>query len=325
MQHKNHQKTWFRLTMAAFAAVMVMSLMPLTVSARETGHTVLTEDYYNLSDSNAPKVPGLSYKCKGHGKEMVEYYVEEENSLWREIPGIVERVGNKLRYVKGYYCPACYGQFATGKSQSGEATANMELNIKGSTLADYFQYISEHDSAFLSTCGFYYGIEDDFEHIPQTGSNSSKAKTVAPPEFGPGPNGVVWNYINHSKALPEPLAKQPDNDDPIGNWDVTGAWIFYQFYYTGLRQIINKPADADDMAWDTVKDMTGILSGAALPKTLPIRRSYYAFAYLQLALIPLLYAHSGDGAVGVICLPMIAAFRHIFSAIGKYTDDLFCI
>ena len=258
MQHKNHQKIWIRLTMAAFAAVMVMSLMPLTASARETGHTVLTEDYYNLSDSNAPKVPGLSYKCKGHGKEMVEYYVEEENSLWREIPGIVERVGNKLRYVKGYYCPACYGQFATGKSQLGESTANMELNIKGTTLADYFQYISEHDSAFLSTCGFYYGIEDDFEHIPQTGSNSSKANTVAPPEFGPGPNGLEWNYINHSKALPEPLAKQPDNDDPIGNWDVTGAWTFYQFYYTGLRQIINKPADADDPAWDTVKDMTGI-------------------------------------------------------------------
>ena len=31
------------------------------------------------------------------------------------------------------------------------------------------------------------------------------------------------------------------------------------------------------------------------------------------------------GAVGVICLLMIAAFRHIFSANGKYTDGLFCI
>jgi len=33
----------------------------------------------------------------------------------------------------------------------------------------------------------------------------------------------------------------------------------------------------------------------------------------------------GGGVVGVIYLPMIAAFRHIFSANGKYTDGLFCI
>ena len=68
MKHKNHKKHRARLPTAVFAAVMAMSLLPITVSARENGHTVLTEDHYNLSDGNAAKVPGLSYKCKDHGR-----------------------------------------------------------------------------------------------------------------------------------------------------------------------------------------------------------------------------------------------------------------
>ena len=60
MKYKNHKKHRARLLTAVFAAVMVMSLMPLTASARETGHTVLDEDYYGLTDGNAAKVPGLT-------------------------------------------------------------------------------------------------------------------------------------------------------------------------------------------------------------------------------------------------------------------------
>lgn len=262
MQHKKHKKIWSRLTLAAIAAVMVMSLMPLTASARETGHTVLTEDYYSLSDSNAPQVPGLTYycACADHGKKMVEYYVEEENSLWREVPGVVERVGNKLRYVKGYYCLNCYEQFASGHAKAGDSNANKskeQLGIEGTSLADYFQYISEHDSAFLSGCGFYYGVKDDFEHIPYPSGSQNSGKTYAP-TFEESATMMPDGTSLFTKALPEPLAKQPDTDDPVGNWDVTGAWTFYQFYYTGMRQVINKPASADDPAWDTVKDLTRI-------------------------------------------------------------------
>ena len=68
MKHKNHKKHRARLLTAVFAAVMLLSLLPITVSARENGHTVLTEDHYGLADGNAAKVPGLSYECKGHGR-----------------------------------------------------------------------------------------------------------------------------------------------------------------------------------------------------------------------------------------------------------------
>lgn len=262
MKYKNHKKHRARLLTAIFAAVMVMSLMPLTASARETGHTVLDEDYYGLTDGNAAKVPGLTYYCSGHGDKMKPYYVEEENDYLRTIPGIIERVGNKIRYIKGYYCPGCFHQFSSGSAQGGHENANKskdELGIDGTALADYFQYISEHDNAFLADCGFYYSTKDDFEHMPSTGSRNS-GNTIAPPEIGvmPGPNGEEWHFLNSAKALPEPLAKQPDTNDPIGNWDVSGAWTFYQFDYTGLRQVINKPASAEDPAWDTVKDMTRV-------------------------------------------------------------------
>ena len=262
MKHKNHKKHRARLLTAVFAAVMLLSLLPITVSARENGHTVLDEDYYGLTDGNAAKVPGLIYRCSGHGDVMKPYYVEEENDYLRTIPGIIERVGNKIRYIKGYYCPGCFHQFSSGSAQGGHENSNKskdELGIDGTTMADYFQYISEHDNAFLADCGFYYPTKDDFEHMPSTGSRNS-GNTIAPPEIGVmlGPDGEEWYYLNSGKALPEPLAKQPDNDDPIGNWDVSGAWTFYQFDYTGLRQVINKPASVKDPAWDTVKDMTRV-------------------------------------------------------------------
>ena len=91
-----------RLLTAVFAAVTVMSLLPMTASARETGRTV-DEDYYSLTDSNSVKMPGLTYYCSGHGDKMVEYYVEEENESQPEIPGLIKRVGNKIRYVGAYY------------------------------------------------------------------------------------------------------------------------------------------------------------------------------------------------------------------------------
>lgn len=194
MKHKNHKKYRARLLTAVFAAVMLLSLLPITVSARENGHTVLDEDYYGLTDGNAAKVPGLIYHCSGHGDKMKPYYVEEENDYLRTIPGIIERVGNKIRYIKGYYCPGCFHQFSSGSAQGGHENSNKskdELGIDGTAPADYFQYISEHDNAFLADCGFYYSPKDDFEHMPSTGGISNGGNTVAPPEIGVmlGPNG----------------------------------------------------------------------------------------------------------------------------------------
>ena len=60
MKHKNHKKRMARLLTAVFAAVTVMSLLPMTASARENGHTV-DEDYYPLTDSSSIKMPGLTY------------------------------------------------------------------------------------------------------------------------------------------------------------------------------------------------------------------------------------------------------------------------
>lgn len=261
MQHKNHKKRLARVLSVAVTVTTVMSLVPMTVSARESGRTVLQDSYYYPDDPDTAKVPGLTYHCEYHGSKMVEYYVEEENDLLREVPGIVERVGNKLRYVKGYYCPDCYGQFASGKAVPGRSInsnkSKEELGIEGVALSDYFQYLSEHDLAFLADCGFYYGEKDDMENMPSTGGSGNGGKTYAPTfdeSAAMMPNGTSL----FTKALPEPIAKQPDTDDPIGNWDVAEAWTFYQFYYTGMRQIINKPASADDPVWDTVRDATRI-------------------------------------------------------------------
>ena len=263
MKYKNHKKHRARLLTAVFAAVMLLSLLPITVSARENGHTVLTEDYYGLSDSNAAKVPGLIYHCSGHGDKMKPYYVEEENDYLRTVPGIIERIGNKIRYIKGYYCPGCFHQFSSGSAQEGGDRENAnkskdELGIDGTTMADYFQYLSEHDNAFLADCGFYYSTKDDFEHMPDTGGSSDGGNTYAPPWPDLTDEMILAGEFHSNKALPLPENKAPDVGDPIGNWDKTGAWTFYQFFYTGMRKIINKPSSANDPAWDTVRDTTCI-------------------------------------------------------------------
>lgn len=264
MKHKNHKKHRARLLTAVFAAVMLLSLLPITVSARENGHTVLDEDYYGLSDSNAAKVPGLIYHCSGHGDKMKPYYVEEENDYLRTVPGIIERIGNKIRYIKGYYCPGCYAQFKSGLPQEGSNHASLknwskdDLGIDGTTLADYFQYISEHDGASLADCGFYYPPKDDFEHMPDTGGSSDGGNTYAPPWPDLTDEMILAVEFHSNKALPLPEHKAPDVGDPIGNWDKTGAWTFYQFFYTGMRKIINKPSSVNDPAWDTVRDTTCI-------------------------------------------------------------------
>ena len=263
MKRKNHKKRMARLLTAVFAAVMIMSLLPMTASARETGRTVLDEDYYGLSDSNAAKVPGLTYHCSGHGDKMEPYYVEEENDYLRTVPGIIERIGNKIRYIKGYYCPGCFHQFSSGSAQEGGDRENAnkskdELGIDGTTMADYFQYLSEHDNAFLADCGFYYSTKDDFEHMPDTGGSSDGGNTYAPPWPDLTDEMILAGEFHSNKALPLPENKAPDVGDPIGNWDKTGAWTFYQFFYTGMRKIINKPSSANDPAWDTVRDTTCI-------------------------------------------------------------------
>lgn len=264
MKHKNHKKYRARLLTAVFAAVMLLSLLPITVSARENGLTVLDEDYYGLSDSNAAKVPGLIYHCSGHGDKMKPYYVEEENDYLRTVPGIIERIGNKIRYIKGYYCPGCYAQFKSGLPQEGSNHASLknwskdDLGIDGTTLADYFQYISEHDGASLADCGFYYPPKDDFENMPDTGGSSDGGNTYAPPWPDLTDEMILAGEFHSNKALPLPENKAPDVGDPIGNWDKTGAWTFYQFFYTGMRKIINKPSSVNDPAWDTVRDTTCI-------------------------------------------------------------------
>ena len=264
MKHKNHKKRMARLLTAVFAAVMLLSLLPITVSARENGHTVLDEDYYGLTDGNAAQVPGLIYRCSGHGDVMKPYYVEEENDYLRTIPGIIERVGNKIRYIKGYYCPGCYAQFKSGLPQEGSNHASLknwskdDLGIDGTTLADYFQYISEHDGASLADCGFYYPPKDDFENMPDTGGSSDGGNTYAPPWPDLTDEMILAGEFHSNKALPLPENKAPDVGDPIGNWDKTGAWTFYQFFYTGMRKIINKPSSVNDPAWDTVRDTTCI-------------------------------------------------------------------
>ena len=292
MKHKNHKKRMARLLTAVFAAVTVMSLLPMTASARTNGRTVLFDDYYDLSEG--AKVRGLTYYCSGHGDKLVEYYVEVENDYQCAIPGLIERIGNKIRYVSAYYCPACYHQFSSGSAQGGHTNSNKskhELGIDGTTLADYFQYITKNDNAFLADCGFYYSTKDDFEHHPYPGGKSNGGNTVAPPDVGVtvGPNGEPWYFLNSGKALPEPIAKQPDPDDPTGNWDLTGAWTFYQFDYNGMRKIIDKPTSADDPAWETVRDMTRLYyiqrqnDGLVLPCKTDRSDALYKYDYSKLA------------------------------------------
>ena len=289
MKHKNHKKRMARLLTAVFAAVTVMSLLPMTASARETGRTV-DEDYYSLTDSNSVKMPGLTYYCSGHGDKMVEYYVEEENESQPEIPGLIKRVGNKIRYVGAYYCKTCYANWVKGAEI--EPGADVEILDKDhssdNSLESYFAFVSSSSAAALGGGGYWFVPKDDFEHYPfQNDGQSNDWKVVAPssdiindPTRGP---------LLSNKALPEPYAEQPASDDPYGNWDLSGAWTFYQFNYTGMRKVINKPSTADDPAWETVRDMTRLYyiqrqnDGLVLPCKTDRSDALYKYDYSKLA------------------------------------------
>ena len=289
MKHKNHKKRMARLLTAVFAAVTVMALMPMTASARETGRTV-DEDYYSLTDSSSVKMPGLTYYCSGHGDKMVEYYVEEENENQPEIPGLIKRVGNKIRYVGAYYCKTCYANWVKGAEI--EPGADVEILDKDhnsdNSLESYFAFVSSTSAAALGYGGYWFVPKDDFEHYPfQNDGQSNDWKVVAPssdiindPTRGP---------LLSNKALPEPYADQPASDDPYGNWDLSGAWTFYQFNYTGMRKVINKPSTADDPAWETVRDMTRLyyaerqMAGMILSCRIDYSSQWYNYDYSKLA------------------------------------------
>lgn len=289
MKQKNHKKRMARLLTAVFAAVTVMSLLPMTASARETGRTV-DEDYYSLTDSSSVKMPGLTYYCSGHGDKMVEYYVEEENESQPEIPGLIKRVGNKIRYVGAYYCKTCYANWVKGAEI--EPGADVEIPGKDhnsdNSLESYFAFVSSSSAAALGGGGYWFVPKDDFEHYPfQNDGQSNDWKVVAPssdiindPTRGP---------LLSNKALPEPYAEQPASDDPYGNWDLSGAWTFYQFNYTGMRKVINKPSIADDPAWETVRDMTRLyyaerqMAGMILSCRIDYSSQWYNYDYSKLA------------------------------------------
>ena len=289
MKHKNHKKYRARLLTAVFAAVTVMSLLPMTASARETGRTV-DEDYYSLTDSSSVKMPGLTYYCSGHGDKMVEYYVEEENESQPEIPGLIKCVGNKIRYVGAYYCKTCYANWVKGAEI--EPGADVEIPGKDhnsdNSLESYFAFVSSSSAAALGGGGYWFVPKDDFEHYPfQNDGQSNDWKVVAPssdiindPTRGP---------LLSNKALPEPYAEQPASDDPYGNWDLSGAWTFYQFNYTGMRKVINKPSTADDPAWETVRDMTRLyyaerqMAGMILSCRIDYSSQWYNYDYSKLA------------------------------------------
>ena len=257
MKHKNHKKHRARLLTAVFAAVMLLSLLPITVSARENGHTVLDEDYYGLTDGNAAQVPGLIYRCSGHGDKMIEYYVEIEDDGRYTVPGIVEKVGNKLRYVSTYYCPTCYSTWKDGAKWDGEGEVYNDGSSMGSTLEDYMEFVSNNTVAGMAYYGYYYPPKDDSDNAPQRNYTVGTSTITEQPDlFQVDENGCLVG--TSGKALTTVSGNKPDERDPLAHWDMPGAFAFYQFFYTGISEMINKPASADDPAWDTVKDMTRI-------------------------------------------------------------------
>ena len=257
MKHKNHKKRMARLLTAVFAAVTVMALLPMTASARETGHTVLTEDYYGLCDSYAASVPGLNYRCSGHGDKMIEYYVEVEDDGRYTVPGIVEKVGNKLRYVSTYYCPTCYSTWKDGAKWDGEGEVYNDGSSMGYTLEDYMEFVSNNTVAGMAAYGYYYPPKDDSDNAPQKNYTVGTSTITEQPDlFQVDENGCLVG--TSGKALTTVSGNKPDERDPLAHWDMPGAFAFYQFFYTGISEMINKPASADDPAWDTVKDMTRI-------------------------------------------------------------------
>ena len=257
MKHKNHKKHRVRLLTAVFAAVMLLSLLPITASARESGHTVLTEDYYGLTDGNAAKVPGLNYRCSGHGDKMIEYYAEVEDDGRYTVPGIIEKVGNKLRYVYTYYCPTCYSTWKEGAKWYGEGEVYDDGSSTGKSLKDYMEFVANNTVAGMAAYGYYYPPKDDSDHAPQRNYTVGTSTITEQPDlFRVDENGCLIG--TSGKALTTVSGKKPDEYDPLAHWDMPGAFAFYQFFYTGMSEMINKPASTDDPAWDTVRDMTRI-------------------------------------------------------------------
>lgn len=257
MKHKNHKKHRARLLTAVFAAVMLLSLLPITASARENGHTVLTEDYYGLTDGNAAKVPGLNYRCSGHGDKMIEYYAEVEDDGRYTVPGIIEKVGNKLRYVYTYYCPTCYSTWKEGAKWYGEGEVYDDGSSTGKSLKDYMEFVANNTVAGMAAYGYYYPPKDDSDNAPQRNYTVGTSTITEQPDlFRVDENGCLIG--TSGKALTTVSGKKPDEKDPLAHWDMPGAFAFYQFFYTGMSEMINKPASTDDPAWDTVRDMTRI-------------------------------------------------------------------
>ena len=254
MQHK---KRMARLMCAVLAAAAVVSLVPLTASARESGNVVLLEDYYGLCDGNAAKVPGLTYRCSGHGDKMIEYYAEVEDDGRYTVPGIIEKVGNKLRYVYTYYCPTCYSTWKEGAKWDGEGEVYNDGSSMGSTLEDYMEFVSNNTVAGMAYYGYYYPPKDDSDNAPQRNYTVGTSTITEQPDlFQVDENGCLIG--TSGKALTTVSGKKPDEYDPLAHWDMPGAFAFYQFFYTGISEMVNKPASADDPAWDTVRDMTRI-------------------------------------------------------------------
>ena len=257
MKHKNHKKHRARLLTAVFAAVMLLSFLPITVSARENGHTVLTEDYYGLTDGNAAKVPGLNYRCSGHGDKMIEYYAEVEDDGRYTVPSIIEKVGNKLRYVYTYYCPTCYSTWKEGAKWNGEGEVYDDGSSTGKSVKDYMEFVANNTVAGMAAYGYYYPPKDDSDNAPQRNYTVGTSTITEQPDlFQVDENGCLIG--TSGKALTTVSGKKPDEKDPLAHWDMPGAFAFYQFFYTGMSEMINKPASADDPAWDTVRDMTRI-------------------------------------------------------------------
>ena len=257
MKYKNHKKHRARLLTAVFAAVMLLSLLPITVSARENGHTVLTEDYYGLTDGNAAKVPGLNYRCSGHGDKMIEYYAEVEDDGRYTVPGIIEKVWNKLRYVYTYYCPTCYSTWKEGAKWYGEGEVYDDGSSTGKSLKDYMEFVANNTVAGMAAYGYYYPPKDDSDNAPQRNYTVGTSTITEQPDlFRVDENGCLIG--TSGKALTTVSGKKPDEKDPLAHWDMPGAFAFYQFFYTGMSEMINKPASTDDPAWDTVRDMTRI-------------------------------------------------------------------
>ena len=258
MKHRACRKRIIRLLAAVLVTAAAVSLPALPAAARKSGNAVLLEDYYSLCDGTAAKVPGLNYRCSGHGDKMVEYYVEVEDDGRYTVPGIIEKVGNKLRYVYTYYCPSCYSTWKEGAKWDGEGEVYTDGGVSwGSELEDYMEFVANNTVAAMASYGYYYPPKDDSDNAPQRNYTVGTSTITEQPDlFQVDENGCLIG--TSGKALTTVSGKKPDENDPLAHWDMPGAFAFYQFFYTGISEMINKPASANDPAWDTVKDMTRI-------------------------------------------------------------------